>query len=915
MFRSKGLKKLLCMIIVFSLVLTGSTFSAFAYEQNDNDIILSDDSATEEAIAGLTDENYIIEGDTDLTTEETVAPIDDGEEIYSDDLEIVDEISTGDEDTEHTSESLTPAEDDLSIVDSLEESLTDSSLTDSSLTDSSLTDSSLTDSSLTDSSLVEETLVGASDHIEEGIYLIQSALDTKACIGIAGNSTANQANVELVSKNGGYAQFFYLKRTSDGYYQFINYYTEKAIHIPGGGKTPGANVVQYAQRDLNAQKWSVNYVSGSTYVTIQSVSCGLFLDCAGAKSVPGTNIQLNKKTNNVREEMWRLVPVYGKVAVESRLTDANISKGYYHINIKGHTNLAAHVSGASTAAGASIMLRTLGESYSQAFLILPQGNGLYKIRNVRSEKYFATSNGTGGTTNIVQKSFASGDASQLWYILKDPETGHIVIKPSNAKHAVMTARAVNTGSNILNSAFVNDGTQFWGFRKISVYAKNAQYNPSETVCYISPASATVKTLGVKGGSFNNLADIQITTSSDSNAHKWRVIPNGDGTYSILNVKTGKALDVYGANFVSGTDVNQYMSNGTNAQRWKFRYTGSEDGSIYIVSDDENYVLDIQGGICRNGADICIARKGTAGSQKFLLQKTTVNKKASWVTEANNKRYYYNSLGQLFYGWHKIGGSIYYFFNRTTGVMARNTTVDGFTIDSEGVSNRTDFVTATGARTIRGLLTNAVAPAGRVLYIWGGGHGGIDTSKIGMLPGWTTFYNAHVSSSYNYDGYRWQYGMGLDCSGFVGWTVYNTLFTKDDVMDIDNTSTAIAADYISRGWCYHAEGFKPGDIVSRNGHVWISMGTCSDGSVLIMHSTPQGVQLSGTEGKSLELASKYMTKISKSTGWPFPIKQYGAGYLEYVGKATWKVDGSGILTDPEGLQKKSAEQVCKIIFGY
>ena len=67
--------------------------------------------------------------------------------------------------------------------------------------------------------------------------------------------------------------------------------------------------------------------------------------------------------------------------------------------------------------------------------------------------------------------------------------------------------------------------------------------------------------------------------------------------------------------------------------------------------------------------------------------------------------------------------------------------------------------------------------------------------------------------------------------------------------------------------------------------------------------------------SFELASKYMTRISKSTGWPFPVKQYGSGYLTYVGKATWKVDGSGILTDPEGLQKKSAEQVCKIIFGY
>ena len=29
---------------------------------------------------------------------------------------------------------------------------------------------------------------------------------------------------------------------------------------------------------------------------------------------------------------------------------------------------------------------------------------------------------------------------------------------------------------------------------------------------------------------------------------------------------------------------------------------------------------------------------------------------------------------------------------------------------------------------------------------------------------------------------------------------------------------------------------PGDIMSMNNHVWISLGTCDDGSIVIAHST-------------------------------------------------------------------------------
>ena len=46
------------------------------------------------------------------------------------------------------------------------------------------------------------------------------------------------------------------------------------------------------------------------------------------------------------------------------------------------------------------------------------------------------------------------------------------------------------------------------------------------------------------------------------------------------------------------------------------------------------------------------------------------------------------------------------------------------------------------------------------------------------------------------------------------------YTKDYTANVDGAKT-----------------FKVGDIVSCTGHIWICLGVCSDGSLVIIHSTP------------------------------------------------------------------------------
>ena len=221
----------------------------------------------------------------------------------------------------------------------------------------------------------------------------------------------------------------------------------------------------------------------------------------------------------------------------------------------------------------------------------------------------------------------------------------------------------------------------------------------------------------------------------------------------------------------------------------------------------------------------------------------------------------------------------------------------------------------GKKTLKNYLKTALIPCGRTLYVWGGGWDESDSSIIGYQEKWSTFFNQHAREGYDYKNYRYKYGYGLDCSGFAAWTLYNTLYTKSGGPWLVFHSTEAAAEYASRGWCTLATDssdrtFKPGDVVSMDGHVWISLGQYSDGSVLVIHSSPNGVQISGTAGQAASAASYYMRKYFPK--WPFDARTVGPGYLKYAGKARWK--NGALLSDPDGIQNMSAGQVMKCILG-
>lgn len=241
----------------------------------------------------------------------------------------------------------------------------------------------------------------------------------------------------------------------------------------------------------------------------------------------------------------------------------------------------------------------------------------------------------------------------------------------------------------------------------------------------------------------------------------------------------------------------------------------------------------------------------------------------------------------------------------------------------------------GTSTIKNLLQTALAPVGSTMYVWGGGWNKADTGagkearQIGLSPKWRTFAK-NKTSSYNYRNYRYQIHDGLDCSGYVGWCVYNVLNTENKKKGYVYSASKQAKRFADKGFgSYYAANkirdYCAGDIMSSTcgccGHVWIVVGECKDGSVVLLHSSPAGVQLSGTvtpKGKknsqAYQLAQKYMKKYYKTWYKKYPDVRRGSTYLSHYSQMRWNVTGKKvILSDPDGYQNMSAEEVLKDLF--
>ncbi|MCQ2537891.1 MAG: hypothetical protein MJ124_05790 [Lachnospiraceae bacterium] len=232
------------------------------------------------------------------------------------------------------------------------------------------------------------------------------------------------------------------------------------------------------------------------------------------------------------------------------------------------------------------------------------------------------------------------------------------------------------------------------------------------------------------------------------------------------------------------------------------------------------------------------------------------------------------------------------------------------------------------KSLEQFLRNAMKPVGSTLYVWGGGWNEEDTGSgeeavsIGLSGAWKEFFIGETKN-YDYNKHLYKIHDGLDCSGYVGWTLYNTLESDNGKEGYVTKAVKMAESLADRelGTIVDFDNsLLPGDIVSMSGHVYIALGTCEDGSVLLVHSSPPGVRISGTA------KADGSTSIATQMAWEYTKNHYPEWFERYNKPENYQVSssylkdikvfrwGKDVFEDADEIEKLSPAQVLQMLSG-
>lgn len=471
--------------------------------------------------------------------------------------------------------------------------------------------------------------------LPQGWFSLRPQCAPASSVDIYNASRNNNANAQLWSANGTFAQLFTFKYCN-GYYLILNAASGKALDVEMADVVPGTNVQQYQASEANpAQLWAPVANADGSYTFINKAT-GMALNIDGAASHNGANVNAYAPNDSAAQRFT--------LAKQTNL----LAEGLYTLGTSASPNSVLEVSGASQAAGASMQVYASNGTLAQRWRIafVPGAENTYTIQNLGSAKFL-----TADSANTVSQRAASGAASGATSSTAtgagaatgtgaeaSTTTGTSTADPAQQWTPVITAHGIafesvaHPGRALdLAGGSTANGTrlQLWQANgspaQAFALASTTDALPNGT--YTFTVANTNLAIDVANASYASGANVQVFQSNNSGAQKWNVTRNADGTYTIVNAASGKALDVAGGSAYSGANVQQYQPNGSAAQRWNITFDAGGYRIASAAGAGGAYVLDVSGGISSNGSaanggNLQVYQSNNSAAQRFTLQPTT-----------------------------------------------------------------------------------------------------------------------------------------------------------------------------------------------------------------------------------------------------------------------------------------------------
>ena len=484
----------------------------------------------------------------------------------------------------------------------------------------------------------------------DGSVRLLSAVWQQRTLDVAGGSLNSQTNVQLYTSNGTAAQRFSFIATNpasvdpcddilkDKGWCVISPSANGAValDVAGGSLKNGGNVRTYSCNGTLSQLFKAEYRDG--YYVLRNAGSGKVLDVAAGDVVPGTNVQQWDESPNdnqlfsvvvnedgsysfINKATGLMLAVSGSNLVAAIVGDSVqtsfvfaeqedlLSEGLYEIYPSANSSYVLDVASASADSGANVQLYSNNGSFAQKWL-------LKKVDGAKNtytfESVCSTNRLAVSGTNVCTMAPADVKAQQ-WVARIDSNGIEFVSADDQDLSLDVKGGNFASSSNVQVYTSNDSAAQRFRLRSTSADVANGTY-------FIRMASRSNSVLDVSGGSSADGANVQIWQNNDTGAQKWNFSRNVDGSYTIVNAASGKALDVKDAAASSGTNIQQWSRNGSAAQRWYIEYVS---GGFRLSSAlNTAFVIDVSGGNAANGTNVALYASNDSKAQRFTFKATT-----------------------------------------------------------------------------------------------------------------------------------------------------------------------------------------------------------------------------------------------------------------------------------------------------
>ncbi len=459
--------------------------------------------------------------------------------------------------------------------------------------------------------------------IEEGTYVIKSAINDKFVLDIEDASKANVANLQIYQSNGTNAQKFKVKYLNNGYYTIESVNSGKVLDVDDAKKTQGTNVQQYDSNNTDAQKWTIKKNSDGTYSLVSKCN-NLYMDVKDGIASNSRNVQVYGE-NGTKAQKFKFEKVADSINYSEK-AEKTISDGTYTIKSAINDKFVLDIDNASKSNGANVQIYQSNGTNAQKFKVKYLNNGYYTIESVNSGKVLDVDNaGKNQGTNVQQYGSNNTDA-QKWIIAKNTDGTYSIVSKCNNLYLDVKDGIASSGKNI--QVYGRNGTRAQKF-KFEVVTNNSESNNVKPQKTIADGTYTIKSslntkyvFDIAWGSTQNYGNLQLYQDSTVGQQRFKVKYLGDGYYSITAAHSGRVLDVSNAGKTNGTNVQQYSSNNSDAQKWII--AKNSDGTYSIVSKCNNLYMDVKDGIAGNNRNIQMYSGNGTKAQKFVFVESKNN---------------------------------------------------------------------------------------------------------------------------------------------------------------------------------------------------------------------------------------------------------------------------------------------------